>query len=46
VEGSRPRNQKSRGIQEKREAKTMHLQKKGIKKEDLKKKTSPRNRLP
>jgi hypothetical protein len=39
-EGRRPKNQKSKGIQRKREAKTMHLQKHGAKKEDLKKKTS------
>jgi hypothetical protein len=42
----RPTNQKSRGIQRKREAKTMHLQKNGTEKEDLKKKTLSRNRSP
>ncbi len=49
MEGRRPRTlpKKSRGIQRKREAKTMHLQKKnGTKKEDLKKKTLSRNRPP
>jgi hypothetical protein len=39
-----PSHKKSRGIQRKSEAKTMHFQKNGTKKEDLKKKTLSRNR--